>query len=92
MTTTREEILAMANQCFVVHTNGEIYATQPMIEFFFYLAYAAGQRDMQERAARVCLETGIKHPQQPSQEACSLAIRNLELKRKQTNDSYCRTV
>ena len=40
--------------------------------------YQQGRADAFEEAAKVCLETGIKHPDQTGQEACAVAIRSLK--------------
>lgn len=56
----RDEVLRMAQECQLIgmrpHLDG-IY--QEAIERFAALCHAAGQRDMQERAAEVCEEKGF---------------------------------
>ena len=56
----------------------DLYAAPAEEPKGYIAAYYKGREDMREEAAKVCLQTGIKHPQQTGQEACALAIRGLK--------------
>lgn len=89
---SREEILAMAKNCdFDIYANGDIrwrdYNCTDEITKFFHLAYAAGQRNMQERAVNEIVllpilmrSDGYVLNQRETIGRCADALRNLEVK------------
>lgn len=76
----REEILAMAKEIGFYISDTDACATPSDLERFFTLAYAAGARDMQERAAKVCTDFVSDNHEDWVAEYCADEIRNLEVR------------
>ena len=71
-------VIELAKEAGLLNQHNEDLIQDKVVMAQFERFFSLARTKALEEAAKICLETGIKHPDQTGQEACAAAIRSLK--------------